>query len=74
MLGMAKKDKGSQPQGRSPHYTVYGRLPPKLGKALEEYIAQTRPRPTTTSVLILAIEELLAAKGFWERGASAEEN
>jgi hypothetical protein len=54
-----------KPQGRSPAFTVFVRIPLDLGEALERYVDETRPKPTTTSAVTLAIEELLRKAGFW---------
>jgi hypothetical protein len=33
--------------------------------AMERYIATTRPRPTSTAVLIAALEEYLSTRGYY---------
>jgi hypothetical protein len=44
MLGMAKKKPGRPPTGRKPTYTVYVRIDPAVGAALEEHIKSIQPR------------------------------
>lgn len=71
---MGKKkptDEGKKPHGRSPNYTVFARVPPELGEALEAYISSLRPRPSMTAVLTSFIEDGLAKVGFWPAGGSA---
>jgi hypothetical protein len=36
-----------------------------LSEALEAYLDTLRPRPTTTAIMITALEDFLAEKGFW---------
>jgi hypothetical protein len=78
ILGMAKertnkpKKLGRPATGRTPTTTVFARISPDLGKALEAYVESVRPRTTTTAVVSLAIEEHLARVGFWPP-AGAEE-
>lgn len=67
MLDMTKKSKPKQTQGRSPNYTVFARIEPTLGKALEEYLGKVRPKPTVTAVIEAALEEFLAKAGYWPR-------
>lgn len=70
MLDMAKSSKPSKkgpgrPAGRKPTTTIYARVEPSLGAALDAYLDSLRPRPTTTSVIVVAIEEYLKQQGFW---------
>lgn len=65
MLGMARKSKAGRPKGRKPTYIVYARVDPKIGEALEAYIAQTEPRPSQTAAVELALKRLLAEAGLW---------
>lgn len=64
---MAKKRKPGRPStgGRKPGYVVYARINPALGAAFERYVEETRPKPTQTSVIELALERLLAEAGYW---------
>lgn len=63
---MAKKPlKGDHKPNRSPAYTVFARIPPELGAALDAFVNSLRPKPTATSVLQVCIEEFLKQKGFW---------
>jgi hypothetical protein len=75
MPGMAKKksDKADKAQGRSPSYTVFARIAPELGEALDKYLASIRPKPTTTAVVETALEDFLAKAGFWKPPEQAEE-
>jgi hypothetical protein len=59
--GMAKR----KPQNRAPAYVLYARIDPKLGEAFERYLAVTKPTPTATSAVELALERLLEAAGLW---------
>jgi hypothetical protein len=40
-------------------------LPAGLLEAMEQYIAETKPHPTASSVLVTALEEFLQGKGRW---------
>ena len=63
---MAKKRKPGRPAtGRKPTYIVYARVSPALGAAFEQYLERTRPRPSTTSAIELALEKLLTEAGYW---------
>jgi hypothetical protein len=46
----------------------------KLADALAAYIRDTRPKPSKTSVIELALEKLLTDAGYWPLGPSAEDN
>ncbi len=72
ILAVAKQSRSKPPkkQGRSPAYTLYARIDPELGAAFEDYINHTKPKPTNTSAVELALEEFLRDKGFWPRQAS----
>jgi hypothetical protein len=65
---MADKDKKKRPgrpaTGRSPSVTVFARVPPPLADLLEAYLDSLRPRPTTTAVVVAALEDFLAARGY----------
>lgn len=65
IFGMASKRKPGRPKGRKPSYTVYARVDPVLGQALEAYIDRTEPRPSQTAVIELALKRLLKEAGFW---------
>ncbi len=41
----------------------------KLRAALDAYLESARPTPTLTSALSVAVEEFLAARGFWPQPA-----
>jgi hypothetical protein len=65
-MGKDKPKKPGRPQtGRKPTYILYARIKPSIGAALDAYIAATRPTPTQTSAVELALEEFLAKQGFW---------
>jgi len=40
-------------------------MPVKLKAALSRYLEETRPQPLLKSAIIVAVEEFLAARGFW---------
>lgn len=40
-------------------------IPPDLKAALDRYIDATRPEPTVTAVLRLAVERFLEGEGHW---------
>ena len=65
--GGEKPDAASEPRkpNRYPSRTVYARLSPALGAALDAFIASLRPEPTLASVLEMFIEDGLKQKGFW---------
>lgn len=63
--GPKKKPGRPTAGGRKPAYVLHCRIEPVLGKALERYIDATRPTPTLTSAVELALEQLLQAAGFW---------
>jgi hypothetical protein len=65
MLGMAKKKPGRPPTGRKPTYTVYVRIDPAVGAALEEHIKSIQPKTTETAVVELAIRFYLESVGMW---------
>jgi hypothetical protein len=65
---MAKKktNKPGRPSsGRTPTTTIFARVPPDLGKAIDDYLDSLRPAPTLTAIVRVALEEFLQAKGFW---------
>lgn len=45
--------------------------PPDLFAALEKYRAETRPQPSESECLRVALEEFLAARGYWPKGKDA---
>jgi hypothetical protein len=51
--------------GRRPAYTLYVRIDPALGAAFERYVEETKPKPTQTSAVELALEKLLTEAGYW---------
>jgi hypothetical protein len=66
MPDMAKKRKPGRPAtGRRPTYLVYARIDPALGAAFDQYLEKTRPKPTTTAAVELALERLLTEAGYW---------
>lgn len=73
MTEKRKKTGGKKrpPQGRSPSVTVFARVSPELGSALDAYIEGTRPRTDKTAVVALALEEYLTKVGFWPPPAPA---
>lgn len=48
-------------------------IDPDLYGALQAYLASQRPKPTTTSVLEVALEDFLRGKGFWPPAEEGEE-
>lgn len=56
-----------------PTMPVSARLPATLVEALDRYIGDTRPEPTTKSVLVDALEQYLREKGYWPPEESEEE-
>jgi hypothetical protein len=60
-----KKGRGRPATGRTPSVTIFARVPPPLAEALEAYLDSLRPKPTTTAIVITALEDFLAAKGYW---------
>lgn len=47
-------------------------LPDELTAALTAYIKATRPRPTVKATVEAALEDFLAAKGFWSPPTSTD--
>jgi hypothetical protein len=47
-------------------------LSPELRSALDEYIEATRPTPTITAVIEMALEDLLRKAGAWPRPEQPE--
>lgn len=69
----APRGEGSKkPQGRSPAYTVFARVPIQLGQALEAYVNSTRPRTDKAAVVEVALEDFLTKVGFWPRPADEQ--
>lgn len=67
-MGTRKNDplkRGRPATGKTPTTTVYARVRPELGKALDAYLADQRPEPTVTRVVETALEDFLEAKGYW---------
>jgi len=60
--GKKRKDRA---QGRSPAHTIYVRIEPGLGAALERYLNETEPRPSLTAVVELALRRYLSAVQYW---------
>jgi hypothetical protein len=63
--GKKGKGRGRPSTGRTPTTTIFARVPPPLAEALEAYLEGLRPKPTTTAVVIAALEDFLEAKGYW---------
>ena len=68
--GMAKNKSKSGPAAapepeRKPQVAISLRMSKQLAEALDAYVHSLRPEPFTTSVLKTALEDFLAAKGFW---------
>lgn len=67
MLVMAKRK--PEPKQAEPDRHVSPKLqfhlPNDLRSALEDYCRKTRPQPTLTAVLKLALEEFLERAGCW---------
>jgi hypothetical protein len=63
---MKKKKENTDKVGpnRSPSYTMYARIRPELGQLFAQYMRDTRPAPTITAVLEVALEEFLATRGY----------
>jgi hypothetical protein len=58
---------GPRPTIDRPHPgdDLFARVPPPLAEALGAYLESLRPKPTTTAVVIAALEDFLEDKGFW---------
>ena len=75
MLGVAKKktkaDEAAamanigRPPGNRSGVPIYAYIPPQLRKALNAYLENTRPNPSLTSAVEVALEEFLKERGFW---------
>jgi hypothetical protein len=55
-------------EGKKPKRTgvpVYAYVDPELRHALDRYLEETRPNPSLTSALEVALEEFLKARGYW---------
>lgn len=75
MIGMAKKQPDSKrTQGVDRHLKprLAFHLDQDLLDAMERYIETTKPKPTTTSVIVTAIEEFLTSKGCWPQGEATQ--
>lgn len=75
MPRMAKKKlkgDGAPKPNRSPSYSLYARISPELGEALNRYVDSLRPRPSLASVLEVFIEDALAKAGFWPEQKGGE--
>lgn len=57
--------RGRPATGRAPTETVFARVKPELAAALNAYIKSLRPEPKITAVVVAALEDFLASKGFW---------
>lgn len=68
-----KKGKPGRPPGRKPTDTIFARVPPELGKAIDDYLDSLRPAPTLTAVVKVALEEFLETQGFWPPKDESEE-
>jgi hypothetical protein len=68
-IGRMSKDKKKKPgrpaTGRTPTETIFARVPPELADALNRCLKSLRPKPNTTAVVIAALEDFLASRGFW---------
>jgi hypothetical protein len=65
---MAKKradSKRSQKVDRHTRPRLAFHLDAELLQALERFVDDTSPRPTTTSAIITALEAYLTSKGYW---------
>lgn len=63
---MTKSEKKlGRPPGRKPAVTVFARIDPRLGSALERYVDSVVPKTTATAVVELAISQYLERVGFW---------
>lgn len=63
-----KKDPNSKRSQGVPRHTQPRKAfhaPPELFAALEKYIASTRPQPSESECLRVALEEFLEERGFW---------
>lgn len=58
----SKRSQGGS-RHKTPRKVFHG--PQELFDALTAYIEATRPQPTDSAVLRVALEEFLASKGFW---------
>jgi hypothetical protein len=59
------KNNRGRPKLRQASYSLYVRVPPELGEALEQYQRSLRIRPALTSIAEVALQDFLKAEGFW---------
>jgi hypothetical protein len=73
--GRKKDPESKRSQGRDRHTKprVAFHLSQELLDALERYCSTTRPRPGKSATLVAALEEFLAAQGFWPPPAPPQE-
>jgi hypothetical protein len=69
-----KKPAGGAQPDRSPSRTIFARISPEMEEALNAYMQSLRPRPSITAVIEMALEDLLAGKGFWPSAGRARSN
>lgn len=71
--GRRKNPESKRSQGADRHTKprLAFHLDEDLLEAMERYIDATRPRPTTTAVLVTALEEHLKSKGYWPPSGQA---
>lgn len=62
-----------RPPGRKPTTTIFARVSPRLGKALDDYIDSLKLKPTITGIVELSLKEYLASQGFWPPKDESEE-
>lgn len=67
LLGMPGKRKQGQANkpNRRPAVTVYARIDPEIGSALNQYLASADPEPSVTAVVESSLKLFLAKHGFW---------
>ncbi len=68
MPDMAKDQPNRRGRPRVPRkepVVFYARGTTAHGRAIEAYLASLRPKPSTTAVILVALEEFLERKGFW---------
>lgn len=72
-----KKTNATKPStakpNRSPAYAIFVRINPELGDALDKYLGQARPQPTTRAVIETALQDFLTFHGCWPPSADEGE-
>jgi hypothetical protein len=58
---------GKKPN-RKPAFTLYARIKPSLGEAMDAFLEATTPRTSQSAVTELALEEFFRSRGFLTDG------